>query len=102
MTEDPSEAATPAAATGDRGRAYSGPLHGMEWALAGAAPPAVLELTKGELRLYYRLVRHPRSQRPVRDDHGSYVYVPERDAEAAPRWLAARSQRLGGPSRWPA
>ena len=67
MTEDPGEAVTCSDGMGARGRAYSGPLHGMEWALGGATPPAVLELTRGELCLSYRLVRRLRSQRPARD-----------------------------------
>lgn len=58
-------------------RAYCGPAHGRTWALGpDEAPPALVDVDLGPGTAVYRLVRHPRTRRPVRDHLGSYLYMP--------------------------
>jgi len=63
--------------TSRRARAYCGPAHGWSWPLREKGPPpadVVLEVAAQEVT--YRLVRHPHSQRPARDQRGRYLYMP--------------------------
>ena len=68
----------PAEMTGSRlARAYCGPAHGYCWPVAAEDPPpedVVLEIAAEPLT--YRLVHHPRSRRPARDQRGRYLYMP--------------------------
>lgn len=60
-------------------RAYCGPAHGRSFPLDGDGPPApVVHLDVAGEVVAYRLVHHPRTRRPIRDDHGSYLYMPVR------------------------
>ena len=60
-------------------RAFCGPAHGRAWTLTadGAPAPVVDVQVNGEV-VAYRLVHHPRTRRPIRDDHGSFLYMPVR------------------------
>lgn len=60
-------------------RAYCGPAHGRSWALAAEGPPAAsVDIEVEGSTVAYRLVLHPRTRRPIRDDHGSFLYMPVR------------------------
>lgn len=65
--------------TPSRGRAYCGPAHGHSWIVDDAeTPPRTVDLGEGRHRVRYRLVHHPRTHRPARDQMGNYVYMPVR------------------------
>lgn len=74
----------PGRRAGREARAYSGPAHGQQWPVTDPEPPAWVELPTGAASALYRLVRHPRSHRPARDQLGNYVYVPMTSAPAEP------------------
>jgi hypothetical protein len=58
-------------------RAYCGPAHGWSWSVREQGPPpADVVLEVAAQTVTYRLVRHPRSHRPARDQRGHYLYMP--------------------------
>lgn len=60
-------------------RAYCGPAHGRSWSVqTDGTPAALVDLDVDGEAVAYRLVHHPRTRRPIRDDHGSFLYMPVR------------------------
>lgn len=61
-------------------RALGGAAHRIRVRLEAETPPELLDIaipgSTGAVR--YRLLRAPRTQRPITDNQGDYVYLPER------------------------
>ena len=75
-SESAPEAAPP---SGWRARAYCGPAHGYSWSISGTATPPILwEDAPVEVRVRYRLVHHPLTHLPARDQRGNLIYMPVR------------------------
>ena len=62
------------------GRVLGGEAHRTRVPLQGQSPPEVLDIpVPGPSRVArYRLLHAPRTRRPVTDDHGDYLYLPQR------------------------
>lgn len=63
-------------------RALGGEAHRVRVPLEAETPPEVLAIKiPGSTRVArYRLLHAPRTRRPVTDDHGDYLYVPQRQS----------------------
>ncbi len=62
-----------------RARAYCGPAHGYSWSISGTATPPILwEDPPVEVSVRYRLVHHPLTHLPARDQRGNLIYMPVR------------------------
>jgi hypothetical protein len=58
-------------------QAYCGPGHGQRWPVeTGSAPPDVVQLETPDGTCSYRLLLHPRTRGPARDQQGRYSYLP--------------------------
>ena len=59
-------------------RAYCGPAHGQSWQVDPHRPPPwTVDLrVDGQPIAVYRLVLRPRSQHPMRNHLGEFLYVP--------------------------
>lgn len=62
------------------GRALGGEAHRIRVRLDAQTPPEVLDITipGSTVAAPYRLLQAPRTRRPIVDDRGDYLYVPQR------------------------
>jgi hypothetical protein len=60
-----------------RSQAYCGPGHGRRWPVElGVGPADVVQVQTTTGAWSYRLLVHPRTQRPARDHQGRFPYLP--------------------------